>query len=296
MIHLEFAIDPEQIKDFRDLQLLESRFGFDKGALLSCFPKEWYRTVAEKLNRTTTDNQIDRVTDRLSSLKSRSLFSSGREYQGGTWLGAANQSHAERPFHRIVEDTLNQPPELVSKFDLLEEDDFSVPAQILRTADALANASKALLIGAEKVTIIDPFFCLTKSGYRKTLLAMMALCIKKSVTFHIFSEEDGKPAWVVRNAQLDSFKNEMPGNIKLIFYCISDNDNGYIHPRAIFTGKGGIIYDRGFSEPGDRDQRGTPTDINLMSNAMHQQKSSDYNEVSQSAFFALVRPVWKSHI
>ncbi|SHO57661.1 hypothetical protein [Vibrio quintilis] len=61
----------------------------------------------------------------------------------------------------------------------------------------------------------------TKQGYQNTLLALMALCQKAEVEFHIFSEEDKKRAWADREQALQAVKAKLPEHIKLFWYCNS---------------------------------------------------------------------------
>lgn len=50
MLHLEFAISPSAVNTLSDLTIIQSRFGYAKGALVSQFPKGWFREVIERLN------------------------------------------------------------------------------------------------------------------------------------------------------------------------------------------------------------------------------------------------------
>ncbi|CAM3474429.1 hypothetical protein [Parendozoicomonas haliclonae] len=283
MLHREFAINPDQIQDISDLRLLEARFGFDKGALISTFPKKWFGEVAERISRQASSNQADYISEDLKILKNNALASFSRNFDDSEWFQSAAHSHEEKPFHRIVDNTQPEPPTVIHSIHNLRETDFSITPQIERTAEALAHAAEALLANAEKVTLFDPYFCITKTGYRKTLLAMMALCRKTRVRFHVYAEEDGKPDWdSVIVPALQTLLENIPDNIELNFYHVSDDGSGYVHARGLFTGKGGIIYDRGFEEPNDHDQRQTPTDVQLMNRSTLEQKARDYNETQLS--------------
>ena len=295
MLHNEFAIDPAQIQSLNDIRLLEARFGFDKGALISGFPKAWFKEVADRITRLVSGQQADNVTDELQLLKSNAVVNFNRVYNPPNWLSAVNNSNQIKPFHRIVEHTLAQPPEQIANINALKNADFSVTPQIIRSAQVLSRAAEGILFNAEKVSIIDPFICITGRGYKTTLLEMMRLCQKQNVSFHVFCEDEGKADWErTRKPALENFKRELPDNIDLNWYSLSDGDNGYLHQRSIFTAKGGIIYDRGFSQPGDIDQRNTLMDINLMPLATLEQKSGEFNEIIQSPNFTLVHPVWGS--
>lgn len=295
MLHLEIAVAPSEIHTLQDLALLDARLGFDKGTVLSSFPNAWFRDVAEQLR--ATNSGVGRVilTEKLRRFKDSKIVAFNRQYSGDTWADAARASHDYESFHRLVEESFNDLPTYVHALTDLDDDDFEFVTRYPRHAENLAEAAKALLIGAEKVTIYDPYICLTKNGYKKTLLAMMDLCSKPEVEFHIFSEEDGKRDWALRQTALDVFKAVIPANIRLFWYCADDGGSGFLHPRGLFTAKGGLIYDRGFEEPNDHDQRDKLTDITPMSRNMLDEKSLSYSSSQQYDDFELVRDVWCSH-
>ena len=216
MRHLEFAIEPLCIRDLRDLKYLESRFGFAKGALISNLPTSWYSTVAQRLVLDLGQVNQTRLTQLLKDIKTKCLYKSGRNGLGNNWLDTALQNHTAWPFHRIIEGSLNEPPIKLNCLDELGDNDFEGIQAVLRDAQSLANASKALLIGAEKVTIVDPFLCPNKAGSRKTLLRMMELCEKSSIKFHVFCEDDNIAHWTRHCIDaLNNFKRQIPSNITL---------------------------------------------------------------------------------
>ena len=294
MLHLEFAIAPSQISSIADLVILESRLGYEKGAVLSRFPKSWFREVLQKLNMELDGSKLDRATEKLRALQSSKLVALGRPFEGNAWIEAAINNHATKPFHLLVEESFNEQPIFISSLVDLGDQDFSFRTSYRREAQSLAVAASALLFGTEKVTIYDPFICATISGYRKVLLELMKICNKPVVEFHIFSEEDKKPAWELTEQALQSFVRDMPTNIKLFWYCANDHGTGFLHPRGLFTAKGGLVYDRGFVEPNSREQRAEFTDITPMASETLQSKAKSYN-ASQHEDFELVRAVWCSH-
>ncbi|MBE3920727.1 hypothetical protein HJ152_04735 [Vibrio parahaemolyticus] len=297
MLHLEFAIAPNQISSLADLALLESRMGFEKGAVLSRFPSGWFREVSQQLNAGLDGTQLGRATEKLRKLKSKKLIALGRTFEGDAWAEAAISSHTIKPFHRLIEESFNELPIFSSSLMNLEDDDFVFISQYTRDAESLANAAAALLLGAEKVTIYDPYICATKPGCCKTLLELMRLCQKEEIEFHIFSKEDPrKPAWITTVQALDAFKLTIPENIKMFWYCADDQGSGFLHSRGLFTAKGGLVYDRGFEEPNDRAQRTELTDITPMPNDMLQAKAISFNTSLQYDDFDLVREVWVSHL
>lgn len=295
MLHLEFAVAPSQINSLMDLVILEARMGYEKGAVLSRFPKAWFKEVSQQLNAELDGTKLDRATEKLRALQSSKLVSFGRTFDGEGWVEAAINSHDAKLFHRLVEGSFNDRPVFVPSIIDLEDTDFAYVSLYTREAESLASAASGLLFGAEKVTIYDPYICATKAGSRKTLLELMKLCKKGEVEFHVFSEEEGKPAWAQTEQALEAFKANMPGNIKLYWYCADDEDSGFLHSRGLFTAKGGLIYDRGFSEPSAIEQRQELTEIIPMPTNILQAKAESYNTSLQYEDFKLVRDVWSSH-
>ncbi|MDF5326439.1 hypothetical protein P3626_22665 [Vibrio parahaemolyticus] len=296
MLHLEFAVAPSQINSLMDLVILEARMGYEKGAVLSRFPKAWFREVSQQLNAELDGTKLDRATEKLRTLQSSKLVSFGRSFDGEGWVEAARNSHDAKLFHRLVEDSFDDRPVFVPSLIDLEDADFAYVSFYTREAESLASAASGLLFGAEKVTIYDPYICATNAGSRKTLLELMKLCKKGEVEFHVFSEEDKKPAWDLTEQALVEFKDVMPENTKLYWYCADDQGSGFLHSRGLFTAKGGLIYDRGFSEPGATEQRQELTEIIPMPIDVLQAKAKSYNTSLQYENFELVRGVWSSHL
>lgn len=291
MLHKEFAIDPAQIQELNDIRLLESRFGYDKGSLISAYPPGWLKVVAKQMESLTNDHQPDIITEELRELKHHSVANFGRSYYAGkAWADSAAVSHKKQPFHRLVESSLDTPPQCVTSIYDLKNPDFEVAHQTFRSATALADAALLLLMSAEKVTLIDPYFCLTKPGYRNTLIELMKRCKKKSVCFHVFTEDERKDSWKdKREPALNNFvQKQMPKNCSLNWYSISDGGSSYIHARGLFTAKGGIKFDRGFEAPSAKHQQKTHADVEIMSVSQWQQKVDDYNEVQLPDKFQLI--------
>ncbi|EPD5884536.1 hypothetical protein ACSCBX_001333 [Vibrio cholerae] len=295
MLHLEFAVAPSQINSLMDLVILEARMGYEKGAVLSRFPKAWFREVSQQLNAELDGTKLDRATEKLRTLQLSKLVSFGRSFDGEGWVEAARNSHDAKLFHRLVEDSFDDRPVFVPSLIDLEDADFAYVSFYTREAESLASAASGLLFGAEKVTIYDPYICATNAGSRKTLLELMKLCKKGEVEFHVFSEEDKKPAWDLTEQALVEFKDVMPENTKLYWYCADDQGSGFLHSRGLFTAKGGLIYDRGFSEPSGIEQRQELTEIIPMPIDVLQAKAKSYNTSLQYENFELVRGVWSSH-
>ncbi|MFV0511307.1 MAG: hypothetical protein ACK5M8_18965 [Shewanella algae] len=293
MLHLEIAVAPEQVRDLADLNLLEARIGFDKGAVLSRFPAKWYAHVSRNL--AGQGGHVDRVTEKLKSIKESRLIGFGRAFDGENWSMAAQRSHEVQPFHRVIDGVSDERPYFINDLQLMGDVDFQFETQYPKDALSLANAARALLTDAEKVTLFDNFICPTRAGCVKTLTEMMHLCTKAEVEFHVFAEEEGKPARAERDQALDDLKAHLPAHIKLYWYWLDDDGSGHLHQRGLFTGKGGLIYDRGFEEPNDHLQRSVLTDITPMPQLTLGAKVRDFNPAQLSPPLSLVDMPWQSH-
>lgn len=294
MFYREFAIEPKQIRTIGDLRWVESRFGYERGALISTFPGRWVKEVLATLQAENEDGQLDLLTELLRDIKSRVLHRYAREFSGEDWLSSARLSHQQVPFHRVVEKTVDEPPVWVSNIYNLADEDFELIPHCNRTADSISEVSGALLASAEKVTLVDPYACLTRNEFKRVLLALMGQCCKEKVEFIVFSEEEKKPDWDQRKAALAAFKAEIPNNITLVWASVSDGGTGNMHARALFTAKGGINFDRGFDEPSELIQKEEINLLNPLSRVQLEDFVKRYNIAQLLAPLELAQPVWKS--
>lgn len=294
MLHLEFAVSPEQVRSIHDINLLEARFGFHKGALISLFPKKWIKSCLDSL----TGNEIERkqFVEKITANKDIFLSNFGRNYGAyPDWSEAAWVSHSERSFHKLIDRNTREKNIYLDSIQSITDNDMSYSTMFPRRADSLALAARALLLNAEKVTLYDPYFDISKNGCKKTLEAMMEICQKPDVEFHIYSEEDRISAWSAIKVALERFKAGMSSTQKIFFYSVNDNGSGFMHNRGLFTAKGGLIYDRGFIEPSDHNQREEFTIIIPMPLSTLDAKSKSFNEAGDDHGDFVVVNKWASH-
>jgi len=302
MLHREFAIDPALFRRIEDLQVLDGRFGFDNGAMISRFPKGWYAQVVEGLKAQLTDKQVDTISDQLQWIKNNMLVALDRGYSGDPWSESATISHHERPFHRVLSEDLDDSPIFLKNWNQLTPRDFHLTPIAKRTAESISALSEMLLHSAERVTLVDPYAKITDRGFQKTLKALMAKCRKAAVSFLVISEEipEGhrdyeKHGWELMGLPaIEQFKRDIPENITLKWLSLDDGGTGELHDRFIFTSKGGIVFGRSFAEPAELDQKEASFSINLMSLAQLEIYSKQYNEYQISEPLSMVRPIWSS--
>lgn len=294
MLYREFAVEPKHIGFLSDLKLIEARFGYDKGSLISAFPTTWFRDVLVKLQANSNGSQLDKLTDTLKLIKQKSIHTYGRAYAGNSWCDAAITSHRTQPFHRIIDPSLTISDVYRNSLYELIDDDFELIPNCKRLSTEMARVAQELLVQAEKIVIVDPFAKPNIVGYRKTILEMTKLPRGQSVELIIFSEEEKQDSYEIRKAHLISLSKELPTKIKLTWCFISDNDRGDIHPRVLFTSKGGIKFDRGFQEPNDYDQRNAPNYISVLTRAQLEKFTLDYN-YNQLIHPLVINHLWCSH-
>src|SRR5579863_8659087 len=103
----EYAVEPAAISaDWKACVYLAEKFGFDRGRLLSLFPKKWLALAIEATSH-LPDTEKKRVVEKLKELKDQSSVRSGRNYDPeiGTWLQNALAQQASDPFHAIIANT-----------------------------------------------------------------------------------------------------------------------------------------------------------------------------------------------
>lgn len=169
----EFAVDPAAIgKDWDTFKKLVREFGIDKGRLISRFPGEWDSLVVKNLMPTLKGTpNLSGVTDRLKKI--RADF--GRRFNNqlsNDWLANAVHLHNNREFSAIVSGDDNINHDAVITTDQFIQDEVLTKViqsiSIENTASAIANVLFPLALISEKdLYFIDPYFDLTKRGYRE---------------------------------------------------------------------------------------------------------------------------------
>jgi hypothetical protein len=104
----EYAVEPVAISsDWKTCLYLAEKFGFDRGRLLSLFPKRWLPFAIEAASH-LPDVEKAGVVEKLTKLKRDCSIRSGRNYNPaiGTWLqNALAQQQGADPFHAIIATT-----------------------------------------------------------------------------------------------------------------------------------------------------------------------------------------------
>ncbi len=278
-MHYEYAVEPEAIgSDWQTFRYVIEKFGFDKGRIISQFPKHWFREVYRAAEGLPT-LQKKRIEVALNQSKKNKIVRSGRPFDPrlGGWLDNALAEHARIPFHAVIATENRETDDFVVPIDEIDELHSLIAVShdcaVERCAATLAASMKVMLELSSKILFVDPFFDPFKKNYIETLRA----CLEIVSTSHQQSECEvhyryhrDKPS----NDELEREARELfcgviPDGLSLVFFCWKEREKGAdFHARYLLTEKGGIAVDAGFSAEGKHQT----TDMHLMSYELAQEK------------------------
>jgi len=250
----EFAVDPDAIDGWQTLRFLDSNFGWERGRMISHFPRKWERMVYEKLQGGLVQDQ--KVEICLQSLK-RKLIRLGRpkELQHGDWLNSAKEEHKRDPFRAIItRENKNRDPFILPLDDLHDGVPcWKVPtdAPIPRTAEDLADVVAHILKHAVEFLLIDPYFDPTKARYRRPLQEICRVArnpnqAQKTITYHL--KADGNTGFFEQDC-LREVPILVPTGWKVNFFLWNERAGGQsFHDRFLCFKYGVISFGHGLDE------------------------------------------------
>ena len=258
----EYAVEPKAIgSSWQNFRYWIEKFGFDRGRLISEFPKTWLREVHTAAAR-MKDIERARVTESLALAKRSKLVRYRRPYVPtlGGWLENAIVQHAASPFHAIIAE--NNPDAL--SFVLLADEMYELHPlmmsartwEVERVGPSLAHAMEPLLRSARTVLFVDRFFDISEERYRDTLRACLQILHANGGTavrceIH-YCDHDERPSvdFVEQNAPR-WLRGVIPAGMCVTLFSWSEKDGGEdFHARYLLTDVGGISIDAGFSAEG----------------------------------------------
>jgi hypothetical protein len=259
----EYAVEPDAIgSSWQQFRYLIEQFGFDRGRLLSRFPKRWEREVIEAAQRSEMGEvRLKSLVSRLQLAKA-ALVSSGRNYDPGIdgWLANALSQHAREPFHAIIarqNDT--QVPAVLVAADIDDTTPLmgaSPSWEAARTGADLAAALGPLLKHARDLWFVDPFFDVLDGRYVETLrccLAAAAAAGNGDATWRIhYREHDRRPPIeMVERGVRRTLAGVIPEGQKITLQGWRERAGGAdFHARYFLTERGGVSVEAGFSAEG----------------------------------------------
>ena len=292
----EYAVEPAAIAtDWKTCVYLAEKFGFDRGRLLSLFPKKWLPLAIEAASPLPVIEKA-RVIEKLTKLKRDSSIRSGRSYDPaiGTWLRNALTHQATDPFHAII---ANSNPTSDPSVLVVGEFDETHPliavsndAAIAREAQALVAALKLLLRSAEKVLFVDAYYDPFNGRYQDTLRACLkavhegnpdAIC----EIHHIDGTRSPSVDAIEREAKV-KFVGVIPDGMTVSIVRWREKDGGEdFHARFVLTDRGGVGVDAGLSAEGNHQT----TIMHLMSCGLAQERALALDRTATA--YELVEPI-----
>jgi hypothetical protein len=292
----EYAVEPRAIgSSWGTFRYVIEKFGFDKGRLISEFPKSWFREVYGA-TAGLPPVQKKRVEEALKQARKNKVVRCHRPYDpdAGDWLYNALTEHQRSPFRAIIAMQNPNGDDVVLPTDDLDELHplmaVSHDCAVARDAASIAGALKELLRFGSHILFVDPFFDPYSARYKNTFRECLG--IVKALNFgaiceihYRFHEDKPSPADLEREAA-NLFRGVIPADMSVTIYCWREKNCGAdFHARYLLTEKGGVGIDAGFSAEGNHQT----THMHLMSFELSQEKISAFARAATD--YELVEPV-----
>lgn len=264
-MHYEYAVEPEAISSsWQEFKYLIEKFGYEKGRLISKFPRKWEKRVVQLVYQ--SDISViskKRIIEKLKSSSRNALIDSRQSstMQSNDWLEAAIIEDQVSPFRGILarQDQSGSDRVIETDYAIEEHELFFVDPStfIPRTVEAIARATRYLLENAKYVEIIDPYFQPFGDGYRPMLLAIIEFlrpqangeCILKIHRRFKAGEEPTEAECANLN---DVYVNTLPQGWRIEVYYWEDlREDEDFHDRHLLTNNGGVSLGAGFEVVGE---------------------------------------------
>ena len=295
----EYAVEPKAIgSSWQNFRYLIEKFGFDRGRLISRFPRRWEREVIEAAQESgMKDVRLKSLVEKLHKAKTEALIASGRIYDPsvGDWLDNTLRQQAIKPFHAIIASELRGAHDIIL---VAEEIDDAHPLMVSphnwevdRVGVTLAAAMAPLLRSASAVLFVDRFFDIREARYKETLKACLAVIAERGANgvrceIH-FADHDTRPsAEIVEREARRWLGNVVPNGMSIVLYSWRERTEGAdFHARYLLTDRGGMNIEAGFSAEGTQQK----VDITLLDSTMCQVKRESFRRGANT--YELVEPV-----
>jgi hypothetical protein len=292
----EYAVEPRAIgSSWETFRYLIEKFGFDKGRLISEFPKRW---LLEVYNATTAfpDVQKKRVVEALNQARKNKVVRCHRPYDpdAGDWLHNALIEHLRLPFHAII--ALENPTGEAVVLPIRDLDELhplmavAHDRAVTRDPTSIATALAGLLRFGSNILFVDPFFDPYSGRYKSTLRECLAIVKefnpRATCEIHYRYHEDKPAQEEIQREAGNLFRDIIPAGMKINIYCWREKNGGAdFHDRFLLTDKGGIGAGAGFSAEGAHQV----TNMHLMSFELAQQTLKAF--ARSATDYELVGPV-----
>lgn len=256
----EYAVEPRAIgSGWQNCRYLMEKFGFDRGRLISQFPKHWFRMVYEASAHLQPIERA-RVTEILNRSKPN-VVRFDRQYDANLdWLANAIGQQVREPFHAIIaEENPQDLPFVVRAEDADEAHPLMVAPrnwEVPRVGARLAHAMAPLLRTAQTVRFVDKYFKFDDPRYKETLresLAILSSFGRSNVRCEIhFADHATCPP--IREIEIrvgQWLRGVIPAGMAVVLFDWKERSGGEdFHDRFLLTDKGGMTIGAGFSADG----------------------------------------------
>lgn len=292
----EYAVEPGAIgSSWQTFRYLIEKFGFDRGRLISKFPKNWEREVMEAAETFSTMDRA-RLVESLLRAKRSKLVGSGRPYDRSSgWMENALFQQGVTPFHAIIAQTNatnNASVMIASELDEVEPlMESPTTWQIPRTGSELALALRPLLISARTIIFVDPYFDVFKASYKNTLRACLSLVQSNGARgvrceIHFCPDKIHQEFQELERNAAISLRDVIPNGMSVCLHGWSKRFRGEdFHARNLFTDVGGVNVESGFAEVGSHQH----VQISLLDSDFTQRQIGVFARTSTT--YDLVHPV-----
>lgn len=179
----EYAVEPKAIgSSWQNFRYWIEKFGFDRGRLISRFPKRWEREVIEAAQKSgMKDVRLKSLVEKLQRAKTEALIASGRVYDPalGDWLDNALIQQAIKPFHAIIASEMRGGHDIILVAEEVDDTHVLMVAphswEVGRVGIDLAEAMSPLLRSARTILFVDRYFNIRDARYREMLKASLAV-------------------------------------------------------------------------------------------------------------------------
>jgi hypothetical protein len=235
------------------------KFGFDRGRLISQFPKTWLRMVYDASAHLQPIERA-RITEILNRSKAN-IVKFGRQYDANLdWLGNAIGEHAREPFHAIIaEENSHSLPFVIRAEDVDEGHPLMVAPhnwEVPRVGASLARAMSPLLRTAQIIRFVDRFFKFDDARYQDTLREALSVISARGLRevrceLHFADHPKCPPIREIEIRVGQWLKDVIPAGMSVILFDWKEKSGGEdFHDRFLLTDKGGMTIGAGFSAEG----------------------------------------------
>lgn len=312
----EYALEPAMLNSWRDFCQFTAPFSFEKGRLISEFPKmrKWKRMV---LNACTDCLPRDkkRIEEKLTRLDNKFLrLGRGtdeiRHYDSDQpWFDNAIAEHARRRFHAIIAADNPDNSDFVLSREDWDNDHVLLKATrgrvISRQVTDFLAVLDRIVRTCDEILLIDPYFDPDEPRFfeaAKQLITVVFGDTTQPLRVEVHTEakpmrgSNGKllkdanrqvvlesaPNWDSRCNMAFSHILRQDESVRIVRWVrVPSRDRP--HARYVLTERGGVIFDFGL----DEGKPGETTDVTIMPQSLYEERWPDYQVQSPGRYTLL---------